>query len=348
MNCLIRIIIPSLLIAIFSNIGDAQGVALSNTESPPRPGTILDITATNLAVSLPWADTALIQNPQKGFIIYDPDAAAIYQYNGSHWLRLLDATTFNYYYADRDGDGFGDRFSALYAIEAIPGYVADSTDCNDTNANISPGLAELCDGIDNDCDQLSSDGDDEALIGTPCDGPDADQCMEGTWICAGGTLSCTDTTGDSMEICDSLDNDCDGMIDEGCTPVFINWGNIEFPASTSTTVITPTTPIFGQVYADGVTELPGQGPGIIAQLGYGADGSDPALGGWTWVNATFNTDVINNDQYMATLTISTPGTYDYAYRYSGDGGVTWLYCDFGAGSSNGYAVADAGDLVVNP
>jgi hypothetical protein len=53
-------------------------------------------------------------------------------------------------YADVDGDGFGDLAST--AIGAQPGYVSNSTDCNDAVASINPGAVDVClDGIDNDC-----------------------------------------------------------------------------------------------------------------------------------------------------------------------------------------------------
>ncbi len=73
--------------------------------------------------------------------------------------------------------------------------------------------AEACDGIDNDCDAKV---DEDFLIGTPCDGPDADTCADGVIACASPTTTmCTDGPDDSPEICDGHDNDCDGHIDEG-------------------------------------------------------------------------------------------------------------------------------------
>jgi len=50
-----------------------------------------------------------------------------------------------------------------------------------------------------------------------CDGPDSDFCAEGTYDSAGGVRTCSDSRGDSMEVCDGTDDeDCDGTVDEGC------------------------------------------------------------------------------------------------------------------------------------
>ena len=57
------------------------------------------------------------------------------------------------YYADADGDGYGSSTNTLNACELpASGYTDDDTDCNDTNATISPGQSETCDAVDNDCD----------------------------------------------------------------------------------------------------------------------------------------------------------------------------------------------------
>ena len=68
------------------------------------------------------------------------------------------------WYPDLDEDGFGDS-SAAPVLDCRPGagvgYIADNTDCKDTDAAVNPGAVEVCDGIDNDCngvvDNIGSD-----------------------------------------------------------------------------------------------------------------------------------------------------------------------------------------------
>ena len=65
-----------------------------------------------------------------------------------------DATT---YYADGDGDSFGDAASATAECSQPSGYVTDATDCDDAQVASFPGNPELCDGRDNDCDGTVDD-----------------------------------------------------------------------------------------------------------------------------------------------------------------------------------------------
>lgn len=81
------------------------------------------------------------------------------------------------------------------------------------DASAGSPSAEMCDGIDNDCD---GHVDEDFHVGMPCDGSDADLCADGVFACTGlTTAACNDGPGDSPEICDGNDNDCDGNIDEG-------------------------------------------------------------------------------------------------------------------------------------
>ncbi|MEL6945261.1 MAG: MopE-related protein, partial [Bacteroidota bacterium] len=67
------------------------------------------------------------------------------------------ATTF---YADKDGDGYGDPDVSIEACSAPVNYVANNLDCEDRDPNAYPGTSnpEICDGIDNNCDGQIDEG----------------------------------------------------------------------------------------------------------------------------------------------------------------------------------------------
>lgn len=103
---------------------------------------------------------------------------------------------------DFDGDGY-------YSGPSCSG----TQDCNDNNAAIHPGAQEICgDHKDNNCngqidegcptDCIDNDGDGYG-VGTTCLGPD---CNDNDQAMNPG----------AQEICDGVDNNCDGQIDEGC------------------------------------------------------------------------------------------------------------------------------------
>ena len=128
----------------------------------------------------------------------------------------------------------------------------------------------------------------------------------------------------------------------------IGWANLQWPPSIDHTisVVNRTPQVYGQIWIDGVTNQPGATPGLKAQLGYGPDGSDPAgNAAWTWVDAVFNANAGNNDEFKASLLPEAVGVFDYAYRYSTTNGRDWTYADLD-GIGNGYSPAQAGNLTV--
>ena len=64
----------------------------------------------------------------------------------------LDASTASSWYDDTDGDGYGDAAALTLSCDQPSGTVTNDTDCDDTDADISPDGTEICDGVDNDCD----------------------------------------------------------------------------------------------------------------------------------------------------------------------------------------------------
>jgi len=62
------------------------------------------------------------------------------------------------WYADADGDGFGDATAEVQACEAPAGFTDDANDCDDGDAAIHPGAVEDCgSGQDEDCEPLTPD-----------------------------------------------------------------------------------------------------------------------------------------------------------------------------------------------
>lgn len=140
-----------------------------------------------------------------------------------------DGASMSTFYRDADGDGYGSSSDSRTECSAPSGYVALAGDCDDSCFSCRPvGTDELaCDGYDNDCDGAVDEVD---ATGTPTIFPDADG--DGFGTTSGAIASCSvlggyaSVSGDcddgdrlthlgASEVCDGVDNDCDGASDEG-------------------------------------------------------------------------------------------------------------------------------------
>jgi hypothetical protein len=129
------------------------------------------------------------------------------------------------WYPDGDGDGDGDPTAPIVACAQPSGTVTTATDCDDTDPDVHPGALELCDRIDNDCTGVAED-DDAITWYADFDGDGYGDPFEAYVGCqvsgyVADATDCDDTTADAypggVEICDFLDDDCDGDVDEGLT-----------------------------------------------------------------------------------------------------------------------------------
>jgi len=115
---------------------------------------------------------------------------------------------------DNDGDGF-----------AIEGGSCSEFDCDDNNAAINPGAAEVCDDVvDNDCDNNADCDDNECTNAPVCEtGGEPEICGDGIDNDGDNKVDCADKkdcrtdsfcTGGGPEICDDgIDNDSDNKTD---------------------------------------------------------------------------------------------------------------------------------------
>lgn len=110
------------------------------------------------------------------------------------------------WYADADGDGYGNAADSVMACDAPSARVLDATDCDDGDAAIHPAAEEICeDRRDNNCnglgdEELDADGDGYLPMdacphtGTDCDDGDAKVHPDAAETCG-----------------DGVDSDCDGV-----------------------------------------------------------------------------------------------------------------------------------------
>ncbi len=127
------------------------------------------------------------------------------------------------YWFDRDGDGYGAGGDTVLGCDAPAGMADNEADCDDAAADVHPGVEELCNGVDDDCDgaleagygfwHVDADGDgygDPATAVETCT-PEAGRILDGT--------DCDDTNAlvhpGAEEVCDLDDDDCDGRADLG-------------------------------------------------------------------------------------------------------------------------------------
>lgn len=137
----------------------------------------------------------------------------------------IDENILTLFYLDNDGDGFGNFNESVEACQAPEDYVPNGNDCDDDDEVSYPSASERCDGVDNDCDgEIDEDVLLEWFLDEDGDGFGSDYMIEacnptGDYVEITG--DCDDDNPDAYpeneEVCDEIDNNCDGEIDEDLT-----------------------------------------------------------------------------------------------------------------------------------
>lgn len=190
-----------------------------------------DATNTTQSCDVPVGFTADSSDCDDTADTVNPDASETCNGEDDNCNGLVDdnATDVLNWYADLDGDTYGDLSSVIASCEAPAGSIADSADCDDTKATVNPLGTEVCDAAntDEDCDGLADDAD-PSVTGQKTWSADND--VDGYGDPATSVLACDSIPGTvdndedcddavpeiypgAPETCNGIDDDCDGVID---------------------------------------------------------------------------------------------------------------------------------------
>lgn len=207
------------------------------------------------------------------------------------------------WHPDEDRDGWGNAAEVQLACTRPSGWVADDTDCDDDDPAAHPWAAELCNGLDDDCDgtldEFDPDGNTRWYLDVDGDGYAGDSDWEASCTPIEGRSDVSDDCDDAdpsrhpgaAEVCDRVDQDCDGVVDDGATdaPTWYRdndgdgWGD---EGSTSVSCIAPRG--FSGTAGDCDDRARTSYPGATERCGGGDEDCDGAIdeagatGGSTW------------------------------------------------------------------
>lgn len=185
------------VLGTFADIDWAGGAHFLKVELDPTGGNTFQLMGTTQMLSVPYALVA----GTAGCFSVSATGDTLYQGNGC-WVIIPGVSAANPVCLDADGDGYFNLAGCGTPV-----------DCNDQNAAIKPGATELCDGIDNNCSGSVDEGNPGG--GGACTTGQLGVCASGTLQCVSGALTCVALQSPTVEVCDGLDNNCNGATDEG-------------------------------------------------------------------------------------------------------------------------------------
>src|SRR5262249_30905637 len=136
---------------------------------------------------------------------------------------ILPPADLKTWYLDQDKDGYGNPVIFVLDSVAPAGYVLDHSDCNDSNATIHPGASETCNHVDDNCNGQIDEGVQTTFYAdVDHDGyGNLSSTISDCSAPAGYVTNSTDCDDTNVtvhpggtEICNGLDDDCSGTVDD--------------------------------------------------------------------------------------------------------------------------------------
>jgi hypothetical protein len=245
------------------------------------------------------------------------------------------------------------------AISSSPGFTPDYVETGLSLANGSDRVAIECPGSSGSIVVDEVSWDDGANFPDPTgasmnltDDPTATDATEndnGYWWCA----TPTNDLGNG-------DFGTPGAANEVCPTTAIEYCRLQFPTNATEPENTQLT-FYGRLFIAGITDQSTSNETrqfFEVEMGYGPDGTDPSTNSmWVWNEAAPNGAYMGSggstdeDEYQSTITTpaASGSPYDTAFRFSGDYGRTWQYCDtVDGGVGFTYDISEAGSLTTTP
>ncbi len=162
----------------------------------------------------------------------NPSAIEVCNLYDDNCNGLIDEGVKLTFYEDFDNDTYGNNASTILACTAPFGYVSNNTDCNDQASAVNPGATELCNGFDDNCNGTIDEGCTIFTFFADVDGdtygnPASFVTSTINTIPSGyvtNNLDCNDNLSGgaaihpgATEICNNIDDNCNGAVDEGLT-----------------------------------------------------------------------------------------------------------------------------------